>query len=196
MKQQHWREGALQAVETLPPSTERDEQELGLRLILAFAIMTLKAFAAEEVKDIVNPALELCARHRASSQGLHGAMVAGLFRTTSAERSSFAAKSCATHGSSRGCGRTCYACRRPPSIGDRACGAWLAQDALEHFDQVSALYDPDPLWHMSAVRWTASTGVSDCFAARALWLPGYPDQALKRVERGMSLAQRSATLKA
>ena len=31
--------------------------------------------------------------------------------------------------------------------------------------------------------------VSDCFAARALWALGYPDQALERVERALSLAQ-------
>ena len=34
--------------------------------------------------------------------------------------------------------------------------------------------------------------MSDCFAARALWMLGYPDQALTRVERGVSVAQQLA----
>ncbi len=40
----------LRALQTLPPSAERDQQELSLRLILGVAVMAIKGFAAAEVK--------------------------------------------------------------------------------------------------------------------------------------------------
>jgi DNA-binding winged helix-turn-helix (wHTH) protein/predicted ATPase len=179
----------LQAVETLPPSTERDEQELGLRLILGVAIMTLKGFAAEEVKDIVNPALELCARHRASFKAFMVQWLLGYFHYFRGEIELCRKIVVLLMDRAEGVGE-------PHMLveGHRASGIVLVElgryeDALEHFDQVSALYDPDRYGTRAPFAGLHPKVVSDCFAARALWLLGYPDQALTRVERGMSLAQ-------
>src|SRR6185436_17032756 len=75
----------LRVVGTLPPGAERDEQELGLRLILAVAVMAIKGFAAAEVKDIVQPGLELGTTFEASSRAFLVRWLLGYFHYFRAE---------------------------------------------------------------------------------------------------------------
>src|SRR5690242_18618866 len=68
----------LELVTTLPPSSERDASELGLRTRLGTAWTALKGWAASEVSTSLHPALAL-----ARSLGRHDALVpifSGLFR--------------------------------------------------------------------------------------------------------------------
>ena len=62
-------------------------------------------------------------------------------------------------------------------------------EAVEHLDKASALYESAGIRSHSSFAGQDPKVVSDCFAARALWALGYPDQALERVERALSLAQ-------
>ena len=49
----------LSSLATLPESPERDQQELSLRMIQGVCVMSLNGFAADEVKDIYERAIEL-----------------------------------------------------------------------------------------------------------------------------------------
>lgn len=61
--------------------------------------------------------------------------------------------------------------------------------AREHYEQVIVLYDPQQ--HRSAARYGVDFGVlSRGFAAYALWLLGYPTQALQHVDDARALAQQ------
>ena len=54
----------LSALATLPPSPERDQQELSLRMLLGVSVMSLKGFAADEVKEIYAARARHCAGRR------------------------------------------------------------------------------------------------------------------------------------
>jgi predicted ATPase len=180
----------LQAAASLPPSPERDQQELALRLILGVAVMAIKGFAASEVKDIFTPALELSVRGEASSQTFMVQWLLGLFHYFRAEMQP--SREIAERLLNRA-----GATRDPLMVieAHRASGVTLLElgrchDALKHFDTVTALYDPDR--HRAHVPFGGQDPqvVSDCFAGRALWMLGYPDRALKQVDRGVALAER------
>ena len=164
----------LQAVETLPPSTERDEQELGLRLILGVAIMTLKGFAAEEVKDIVNPALELCARHRASFKAFMVQWLLGYFHYFRGEIELCRKIVVLLMDRAEGVGE-------PPMLveGHRASGIVLVElgryrGCVTAFRSGFGALRSRSLWHTSAVRWTASTGGERLFCGACSLASGIP----------------------
>ena len=177
----------LHALLRLPPSLERDQQELGLRFMLGVAVMANKGFAATEVKEVSEAALALCGRAETSSQAFRIQWLLFLFHYF------------------RGQLRPAEEIARElvklsETIGDpffvfeahRAAGANLLDqghfnDALEHLEQVSALYDPKR-------RHESMTGqsprvVAECVCARALWALGFPDAARQRVEGAVSLAE-------
>ena len=182
----------LRVVATLPQGAERDEQELGLRLVLAVAVMAIRGFAAAEVRVILHPGLELGTAYEASSRAFKVRWLLGYFHyfraemqplreivTQLADRASDGRESLTVIESHRASGVTLVELGR-------------CQEALPHLDTVIALYDPERLrgrvpfagWHPNVV--------SHCFAARALWMLGYPDQALARIERGVSVARHLA----
>ena len=61
------------------------------------------------------------------------------------------------------------------------------EKTLEHLEQVSALYDTNR--RHESLTGQSPRVVADCIAARALWALGFPDAALQRVERALSLAR-------
>ena len=132
----------LHALHRSPPSLERDQQELGLRFMLGVAVMANKGFAAAEVKEVSEAALALCGRAETSSQAFRIQWLLFLFHYF------------------RGQLRPAEEIAREllklsETMGDpffvfeahRASGAHLLDqghfnEALEHLEQVSALYDP------------------------------------------------------
>jgi predicted ATPase len=61
--------------------------------------------------------------------------------------------------------------------------------AMEHFQKVLLLYDPERN-RDDSFRYSQNSGVaSQCHISWALWCLGYPDQALDRVEKALTLAR-------
>ena len=69
----------LLALAMLAPSRERDQQELSLRMLLGVSVMSLKEFAADEVKEIYARALELCREQTTSPDAFIAQWFLGLF---------------------------------------------------------------------------------------------------------------------
>ncbi|HEV8714654.1 MAG TPA: hypothetical protein VGX03_17720, partial [Candidatus Binatia bacterium] len=59
----------------------------------------------------------------------------------------------------------------------------------EHLDQGLALYDPQ---QYRSLTWAGALPAVQClyFGANSLWLLGHPDQALKRIQEALTLAQK------
>jgi DNA-binding winged helix-turn-helix (wHTH) protein/predicted ATPase len=180
----------LQAVDALPPGAGRDAQELGFRLILGVAVMAISGFAAAEAKVVLAQALDLCARLEAPSQAFMVEWLLGLFHYFRGEITF--CRGMVSHLLERA-----NVLREPLMMleAHRASGVTILEagrcdEALVHLDKVTALYDPDR--HRSEVPFGGQDPlvVSDCFAARALWMQGYPDQALRRVERALAYAHQ------
>ena len=184
----HFTKG-LELLKTLPDTPARAQFELTLQLALGSPLVATKSWAAPEVERIYARAQELC-RQLGETPQLFGVLV-GLWafyvlraehKTARelAERLLSLAQSVQTPTlfvlAHNILGFTLF------FLGDFA----LAQD---HLEQGIALYDPqkdNPL---------VSGAVNDpkvsclSFAAWSLWLLGYPDQALKRIQEALTLAQ-------
>jgi predicted ATPase len=68
---------------------------------------------------------------------------------------------------------------------------WLGEfaPAREHTEQAIALYDPQKYLSHAFV-YGQDPGVEcRCFAAKSIWMLGYPDQALQRIREALTLAQ-------
>ncbi len=61
--------------------------------------------------------------------------------------------------------------------------------ALKHFEQVIALYDREHHYPLAFLSILDSGVHCRTYAAEALWLLGYPDQALKRIQEAFALAR-------
>ncbi len=179
----------LELLKALPETTERTQQELTLRIALGAPLMATKGYGAEEVAQCYTRAWELSRQVRESPQlfqalcGLHRfyllraelqpARELGGQLLSLAQRGQYPALLLEAH---RTLGQTFF---------------WLGEFPIAqvHIEQGMALYDPERR-HFHAFLYGRDPGV-DCYsyASVVLWCLGYPDQALKRKNEVLTLAQ-------
>jgi predicted ATPase/class 3 adenylate cyclase len=179
----------LELLETLPDTPERARQELALQLALSNSLMATRGYAAPEVEQAYTRALELCQQVGETSQ-LFPVLV-GLWRfyLTRAE-----------YKTARELGEQCLSLAQHMHNTVRLLGAhqslgvtlfYLGEFAQSraHLEQAIALYDPQKR-QFHASRSGQDPGVA-CLshAAWTMWALGYPDQALKRSQEALALAQ-------
>ena len=179
----------VELLKYLPDSPDRTQQELTLQVTLGPALMTARGFAAPEVGEAYDRALELCQQLSDKTQlfsvlaGLMGFSMTG-GKLHRAHELGEQLLSLAQHLRSPGLllwthylsGETLF------YLGELAL-------AREHLTQAIALYDPQK--HRSYTsRGSQDPGVA-CLSvvARTLWHLGYPDQALERIQEAVSLTQ-------
>jgi class 3 adenylate cyclase/predicted ATPase len=187
----HLRQG-LALLQTLLETPQRRQREVDMLITLGASLIAVKGFAAPEVGEIYTSARQLCA-HLEDPYQLFP-VLRGLwqyyhvrinFRTAHAlgeqllglaQQAQDAAMLVAAHAA---VGRTLF---------------YLGEIAVSytHFTQGMALYDPSQ-HRASAFLYGENAGVlCHSFAASALWLLGYPDQALARSHETVTLAQQIA----
>lgn len=181
---------AMNLLKRLPDTSERARQELTLQLTLATALMTARGYGAPEVKETYTRALALCEQVGETLQRFSVQMGLRTYYTSRAE----------------------YAMAN--ELGERLLR--LAQDAQDqglrveahsalgaslffqgdlnpartHQEQVLALYDPGQ-HHPHAFVYGLDPGIRALsYLALNLWFLGYPDQARKRSQEALALAQK------
>jgi class 3 adenylate cyclase/predicted ATPase len=180
---------ALELLETLPQTSERDAQELPLQLALAGALTGLKGFGPPEVEKAYSRARELCQQMGETAQlfpvlwGLESYYMArGEIETahtlgeqcfTLAQGVNDAALLLQAH---LGLGREKF------FLGDFSA-------ARDHLTQGAALYDRET-HHGHAFIYRSDPGV-ECLmrAGDTLWYLGYPDQSLQKCLEALRLAR-------
>jgi class 3 adenylate cyclase/predicted ATPase len=177
---------AIDLLQKLPDSRDRIQRELLLQLPLGTAFSTVNGWGSREAERAYTRARQLCER-LGDPPELFGAL-SGL---------------CAVH-QLRGQYRAAYKIgeqllQRAQSAADPAllmhahsalgCSLYFMGElhlAREHLETAISLYNPErdrPLGH-------ADSGVNcRSWAAYTLWTLGYPDQALKRINEALALAQ-------
>ncbi|MGE0820624.1 MAG: adenylate/guanylate cyclase domain-containing protein [Candidatus Binatia bacterium] len=182
----------LELLKTLPDTPERSQQELRLQIALGAVLMATRGYASPEARQAYARARDLCEQMENTPQlspVLYGLflvyLVAGEHKTA--------------HGLAASMLRLAHRQQAPTLLlpAHRAFGqasVFLGEPvvAREHLEQGIALYDPqkhNP--HASGVT-TDSGVVCRNYAGWALWLLGYPDQALKRMEEALTLARQLA----
>ena len=182
----------LEVLKTLLDTPERASLELELQTTLGPALIATKGFAAPEVEQSYARARDLCRQVGETPQlfpvlwGLFAFyLVRGELRMARelVEQLLRLAESVQDRAlllvSHRALGTTLH---------------FLGEFALarEHEERGIALYDP-PQHRPLVLLYAEHPGVVClCFAAHALWYLGYPDQALKRIQDALTLAQQLA----
>ena len=182
----------LLALEALPETHERTQQELRLHIVLGVSLMAIKGFAAAEVEAVYRRALELAAQQGASRQAFMVQWLLGLFHY-------FRAEMRPAHEVAARLLAAADDLDDPVMVleAHRAAGVTLVDlgrfdEAMAHLDKASDLYESSGFRSRPSFAGQDPKVVSDCFAARALWALGYPDRAMERVERALSHAQQLA----
>jgi predicted ATPase/class 3 adenylate cyclase len=179
----------LNLLQKVPDGPERVQRELLFQLALARALTPLKSVAAPEVERAYTRARELCARLGDPPELITALLglrithlVRGELRRAYELAEQILRRAQGTHD------QALLLCARY-SIG--AISFWMGEflPAREHLEIAIAFYDPErdrPLVPYGE----ADSGVQ-CLssAALTLWHLGYPDQALKRGNEALALAQ-------
>jgi predicted ATPase/class 3 adenylate cyclase len=179
---------ALELLLTLPDTPERARQELDLQTTMGPALIVTKGYAAPEVERVYARARELCRQLGESPQLFYVLRGLFIFYLNRGELQT-----------ARELGEQLLILAQrqpaPPLLLEAhfAVGAtlfWLGEviPARAHLEQVMALYDPAQ-HHSHAFLYGQDPGVA-CLslAALALWVLGYPDQALERIHEALTLA--------
>ena len=181
---------ALGLLGELPKNIERDHRELELQLALGPALISVKGYAAPEVEGAYTRARELCEPLGDPPElfpVLFGLWVMHLVRGEVRKAYEFAEQ----------------LLRRAQRLSDRALlllaefalettSYWMGEclPAKEHYEMGISIYDPEHQQPLSFRYLGVNPGVGcPSYAAQALWQLGYPDQALKRSNEALALAQ-------
>jgi predicted ATPase len=184
----HLRQG-FALLETLPETPQRLQREVDMLIALGASLIATKGYAASEVEQTYSRARQLCQSLENPHQlfpvlrGLYGyyqvraelqtAYALGEQLLALAQQVRDASMLSSAH---RALGTTLW------SLGSVA-------TAHTHFARGIALYDAQQ-HRASAFLYGEDAGVfSHIFDARALWLMGYPDQALARSQEAVALVQ-------
>ena len=171
---------------------ERSQQELRLQIALGAVLMATKGYGSPEAHQAYARARELCEQMGTTPQLFK--VLYGLFLVYLVT-----GKHKTAHGLAAQLLSLAYRQQAPIFflLAHRAFGQvlfYLAEPAIarEHVEQGIVLYDSQKHnLHASGVA-TDSGVVCRVYAAWALWLLGYPDQALKRIQEALTLAQELA----
>ena len=181
---------ALSLLDKLPETRERDARELDLQFQLGAALTAARGFAAPELAAAYQRARELTRQTNDPEQQfrvLRGLWIYQLVGANLQAARDLASEMSAMAGADADAGNLIEACR--------AAGMtllWLGEftAAREQLANGALLYDP-ARHHSHALRYGNDPGIA-CIVheAFALWMLGYPDQALSRSRDAVALARR------
>jgi class 3 adenylate cyclase/predicted ATPase len=182
---------AINLLQRLPESAERIQRELRLQLAVGPALIAVKGFAASEVERAYTRARELCERLGDSPElfpALLGLWIPCLARGELRRAYELAEQLLRLARGTDDPALPLYA-RRALAATAYFMGEFLR--AREHLEMAISIYDPERHRPLAFRYGGADAGVTCLsYAASTLWQLGYPDQALKRSNEAIALAQR------
>ncbi len=181
---------ALELLKTLPDTPERTQQELTLQVALGVPLVATMGHGVPEVGRVYTRARELCQQVGEAPQ-LFPVLV-GLWRFYLLRSELQTARELAEELMSlaRSVQDPALLLQAHRALGETL--LWLGEVAPSqaHLEQAIALYDPQQHRSHAFLYGTDSSVYCLTIAAYALWLLGYPDQALKKVQEALTLAQK------
>jgi predicted ATPase/class 3 adenylate cyclase len=180
----------LEVLKALPVTPERLQQELTLQLALGDALFVVKGYTAPEGEKAVTRARELCQQLDETPQLVPVLWSLVLFYSNRGEVRT-------AHELAEQMRRLAQGVqdRYLLSLAHKALAwtsYWLGEvtSARTHAEQSIALYDPQQ--HPRLTFFTVDPRVTClCYASLILWNLGYPEQALKRTQEALALAEES-----
>ena len=184
----HFTKG-LAILETLPDTDERARNEIELQIGLGPALMTTKGYAAAEVERVYLRALKLCKQVGETSMLFQSLW--GLWRCFQWR---------AQYGRARELGEGLLSLAESEGETDLLLEAhtalgitlfWLGElpSARAHLEECISRYNPGQ-HRLMFFLYSQDPGVTCLsYSAWILWMSGYPDQALERIDEALNLAQ-------
>jgi predicted ATPase/class 3 adenylate cyclase len=188
-------EKGLGVLLTLPDTPERDRLELTLQTSLGPALMATKGYAAPAVGEAYRRARDLCQQLKDITQLFPVLWGLWMYHLVRAEHDAANKLTEQLLGVAQTTGDSDLALEAHFAAGLSAfyCGELVA--AREHLEQAISAYDPEAHRGLASTYGGLDPGVCCLeYVAWTLWLLGYPDQALKRVDEAQLLAKRVANL--
>jgi len=179
----------LDLLKTLPDTPTRTQQELTLQLALGALLTATKGIAAPEVEQIYVRARALCEQKGDKKQVFIALRGLALYYTMRLE-----------HKTARELAEQLFGIAQEAQDPDLLIEAhrmqggsrlWIGEflEARAHLECGIALYDPQR-HRAHAFRYGQDPGVAcRLLATQALWILGYPDQALKHAQEALALVQ-------
>ena len=181
----------LAVLNLLPQSTERDRQEISLRMILILSLMAVKGFAWAGVEEVYAEGKDLFRSSKPSPERFNWLYLLGLlhmFRGKIRPALEIADQVVAI----------AEGLQDPRLIMEahRAKGSTLLEmgrcsEALEHVSRASQLYSANPNTQ-TLISGRDCKVLSECSAGKALWALGFPDAAMQRMQVGLEYARQLA----
>jgi predicted ATPase len=182
---------ALELLKSLPDTLERSRRELELQIALGGPLMATKGYGAPEVRAAYDRALELCRKIGEAPELFPVLTGLYMFYITRAELKMARELAEQRFNLAQRVGDPALLLRAHITVGVASLYYGEPTVAREHLDPAIALYDPER--HRSDALLYQDPGVIGlAWAALALWLLGYPDQALKRSDEALALARKIA----
>ena len=183
-------DAALRLLERLPEGLERSRKELTLCATIGTPLLVTKGFAAPETERAYSRAMQLC--HEIQNSPEQFGVVYGLwgFALMSTQLGRAHRLAAEVYRLAEVSGDLELMLPAERAVGDTA--FWLGElpAARLHLERAFSLYRPEH--HAREVFRTGQDQgvVSSALSAWAVWLLGYPDTALTRMERALTLAER------
>ncbi|MGE0822437.1 MAG: adenylate/guanylate cyclase domain-containing protein [Candidatus Binatia bacterium] len=181
---------ALELLRTLPDTTERAQRELSVHVTLGPALITTKGWAAWEVGQAYARARELCRQVGETPHLCPVLFGMWAFYVVRAEHRMAYELGKQLSSLAQSIQDPTPSLQAHVALGNSS--VWLGElaSAREHLEQGIALYEPQRHHSLAFLYGGADPGVHDLsYMALALWLLGYPDQALKMSHEALTIAQ-------
>ena len=182
----------LELLRALPESSERNEQELDLLTTLGSLLMSTKGHGHAEVATVYRRARDLCRSEGDTSRlaaVLQGLRLHHMYRAELALAREAAEELLALGEET---GESGYLVEGERAVGVVRFFAGEFQAAGDHLERGITLYDIQAHGR-HALRYVEDPGETCLtYVARALWVLGYPDQAVARSEQAIAVAQTIA----
>lgn len=187
---EHFRQG-LAALTRLPQTPERSQQELTLQISLGVPLLMTRGYASAEVAQTYQHARELCRGLGDTPQLFSALFGLWVFHLVRAELPLALELAQELMDAAQRLAQISFLLEAHQALGVTQFYRGELATAQTHLDEVIAQYDPQQ-HQLHASFGGADLGVTClCHAALALWLTGYPDQAVQRSEQAIALAQKS-----
>ena len=181
---------AQELLNALPEGPERLQQELALQLSIGTPLIATKGFASPEVGKVYARAREICELAGQAPQLFPVRWGLWVFYTARAEHRTAQqlAEQCRSMGDAANNSDLLMLAHHAVGVTLSALGQH--SDALRELEQAIAIHDPER--HAStAFAYGQDSGVAcRSQAAFSLWFLGYPDQARRKAEEAVALAER------
>ncbi len=179
----------LDLLRQLPESPERVPQELSLRLILGASLMSLKGFATAEVETVYEPARRLCVSQGDSPQQFKVLWSLGVFYLFRAELTTSLEIAEQLLPLAERLKDSTLVMEAHRALGVTLVTRGNFPEALAHLNQAIAGYETAHYDSHFLLTGNDAKVMSLCFAAWGLWLLGYAEQGLEKINQALALAK-------